>query len=236
MGKRLVQQARGRGGPTYRVPGFRSIGFARHISVKAGEVTGKIVDILHCSQHSAPFASVEYSNGENGFIHAPEGISVGEQISVGCNEVEVGNCLKLKNIPEGTLVYNIEIVPGDGGRICKASGTFARVAAKLPQGILVTLPSKKQKVFVEDCRANIGIIAGAGRLEKPILKAGNMYHKTRTRNRYWPVTKGHSQNAVDHPFGNKRSSRKSKARPAPKNAPPGRNVGMLHPRRTGRKK
>ena len=236
MGKRLVQQARGRGGPTYRSPGFRSLGIPKHISITQENITGKILDIVHCSQHSAPLAEVAYSNGELGLIIAPEGILVGEEIKIGGNEIEVGNCLKLKDIPEGTLVYNLEIMPGDGGRICRASGTFARVAAKLPQGVLVTLPSKKQKMFVEECRANVGVIAGGGRLEKPILKAGVMYYKKGIKNKLWPITSGHSQNAVDHPFGNKRSSRKSKARPAPKNAPPGRNVGMLHPRRTGRKK
>ena len=152
MGKRLVQQARGRGGPTYRSPGFRSLGIPKHISIAHDNLIGKIVDIVHCSQHSAPLAEVAYSNGELGLIIAPEGISVGEEIKVGGNEIEVGNCLKLKDIPEGTLVYNLELVPGDGGRICRASGTFARVAAKQPQGVLVTLPSKKQRMFGKPTR------------------------------------------------------------------------------------
>ncbi|MBS3176156.1 50S ribosomal protein L2, partial [Candidatus Woesearchaeota archaeon] len=95
---------------------------------------------------------------------------------------------------------------------------------------------KKQKMFHQECRANIGIIAGAGRLEKPFYKAGNKFYAKLKKNKLYPIVAGSSMNATDHPFGNSRSSRKSKARPAPHNAPPGRNVGMIRPRRTGRKK
>ena len=98
------------------------------------------------------------------------------------------------------------------------------------------LPSKKQKEFHPGCRASIGVVAGAGRKEKPFYKAGRKYHAMKAKNKYYPKTSAQSMNAVDHPFGNKRSSRKSKAKPAPRDAPPGRKVGMIRPRRTGRKK
>jgi large subunit ribosomal protein L2 len=236
MGKRLVQQARGRGSPTYRNPSFRSVGQPRHASIQSKGLTGEIVDIVNCSQHSAPLAKVQYSDGKIDYILAAEGISVGEVIKVGSKDVEVGNCMRLKDIPVGTLISNIELAPGDGGKICRASGTFARVTSRLKKGVLVTLPSKKQKLIMEECRASIGMTAGGGRLEKPILRAGNMFYKKKARNKLWPITSGHAQNAVDHPFGNKRSSRKAKNVAVGRNAPPGRKVGMLYPRRTGSKK
>ena len=97
------------------------------------------------------------------------------------------------------------------------------------------MPSKKQKQFNPRCRATIGVVAGSGRVEKPFLKAGTKFFKMKAKNKLWPKTSGGAMNAVDHPFGNKRTSRKSKARPAPRDAPPGRKVGMIRPRRTGRK-
>ena len=95
---------------------------------------------------------------------------------------------------------------------------------------MVMLPSKKQRVFAFDCRATIGLVAGSGRTEKPMLKAGNKHHLKRMKNKRWPNPSGAAQNAVDHPFGNKRTSRKAKRKAVGHDAPPGRKVGSLWPR------
>ena len=108
--------------------------------------------------------------------------------------------------------------------------------SKSGNNVTVLLPSKKKRVFFGDCRANIGVIAGSGRVDKPLMKAGKRHHKMKAKNKLYPIISGGAVNAVDHPFGNTRSSRKSKAKPAPQNAPPGRKVGMIRPRRTGRRK
>ncbi|MFW5746128.1 MAG: 50S ribosomal protein L2 [Nanoarchaeota archaeon] len=237
MGKRIITQRRGRGTSTYRAPSFRFRGEARHPRMSEGLVTGVITDLVHCAAHTAPLARVAYSNGDMVMMLAPEGVRVGDEVAAGHEtEVETGNTVALGNVPEGTLVYNLESQPGDGGKFVRASGTFARVLAKTPAGVVVRLPSKKQKIFNEKCRAAIGVVAGGGRLEKPLLKAGNNYHKKRARNHLYPKVSGSAMNAVDHPFGNKRSSRKSKARVTSKNAPPGRKVGMVGARRTGARK
>lgn len=236
MGKRLIQQARGKGGPTYRAPSFRYKGRAELSPISRETVQGEVSDIIHCPGHSGPLAHVKYRNGEDVLVLAAEGIKVGDTVSSGPEaEVEIGNILPLKNIPIGTLVYNIESFPGDGGKFVRSSGTFARVLTKTERKVVLELPSKKQRSFSPECRACVGMIAGGGRLEKPILKAGVKYYKMKAKNKLWPSVSGAAQNAVDHPFGNSRTSRKSKARPVPKNAPPGRKVGMLRPRRTGRK-
>ena len=234
MGKNLTQQARGKGGPSFTAPSFRYLGEAK---VKHGVNTAEVLDIVKSQGHLAPLLSVKYNDGSTGYMIAAEGINTGQVFRVGEGaELERGNTLHLKDIPEGTTVFNIEGVPGDGGKYCRTTGTFGKVVAKSDKGVSVLLPSKKIKEFNISCRATLGIVAGAGRKEKPFLKAGTMAFYRNARKKRYPKMSGSAQNAVDHPFGNKRSSRKSKARPAPKNAPPGRNVGYIRPRRTGQSK
>ena len=236
MGKRLIQQARGKGGPTYRAPSFRYKGKPSYLPHKE-KLNAKIIDIIRCAGHSAPLVVLEYSNDIRNLMIAPEGIKVGQVVECGEKITpENGNMLLLKDVPEGTLVYNIEGQPGDGGKFVRSSGTFARVIAKMKNKIIVQLPSKKQKEFHPNCRATIGMIAGSGRKEKPFLKAGKKFYAMKAKNKLWPSISGTSQNAVDHPFGGSSSNHKGKPTVAPKNAPPGRNVGALHPRRMGRKK
>ena len=231
MGKTLIQQARGKGSPTYKSPSFNYKGAAllptKH---KAAEV----VSLLTCRGHSAPLAEIKFENNKKGLIIASEGLQVGAKIAFGEEAKPVpGNTLHLKDLSEGIPLYNIEGVPGDGGKFVRSSGTFARIVSKSKNKIIVLLPSKKQKAFHPDCRATIGVVAGGGRKEKPLVKAGSAFYKMRAKNKLYPKIRGAAQNAVDHPFGNKRTSRKSKARPVPRNAPPGRKVGYIRPKRTG---
>src|SRR3989338_6111556 len=239
MGKNLIQQKRGKGSPTYRAPSFRYKGKTSYTAYSAHpqeKINGKIVDIIHCQGHSAPLISVEYENGEKTLVQAPESIKVGDNIIVGENApVETGNVLPLKNIPEGTSIYNIESNPGDGGKFVRSSGTFARIIAKFSDKVTIQLPSKKERNFLPDCRASIGVIAGSGRTEKPFLKAGNKYYAKKAKNKLYPIVCGVSMNAVDHPFGGSSSHHKGRPTQASRNAPPGRKVGMIAPSRTGRR-
>ena len=127
-------------------------------------------------------------------------------------------------------------MPGDGGKFIRSAGTFGKVVSKIDNKVTISLPSKKEKLFSADCRANIGVVAGGGKLEKPLLKAGNAYYKHKASNKLWPKVSGTSMNAVDHPFGGSSSAHKGKPTVAPKNAPPGRKVGKVRPRRTGKQK
>ncbi|RME77642.1 50S ribosomal protein L2 [Candidatus Woesearchaeota archaeon] len=236
MGKNLIQQARGKGSPRYRAPSFKYRGEAKHPLRSKELVEGTIIDLVHCRGHSAVLAACEYDNGEYRYAIAPEGVRVGDTVQVGSGaELKEGNVLPLGELPEGSLVCNIEGVPGDGGKFVRASGTFARVGSQLKDKVVVILPSKKRKIFHKNCRAMLGIVSGGGRTEKPLLKAGKAHFKAKAKNQLYPVVSGNAQNAVDHPFGNKRSSRKSKATPTSRNAPPGRKVGMIAARITGQK-
>jgi len=241
LGKRIIQQRRGSANPRYTALSHRFKGEAKHPPLQSGELTARVVDLIKCPAHTAPLAKVSYSNGDKGFMIAPENIYVGMDLSIKRNEIKedeisFGNTMPLRKVPEGTFVYNIESVPGDGGKYVRSSGTFARVVGFQEDKVIVILPSKKTKLFNGECRATIGIVSGGGRLEKPIVKAGNQYYKMSARRHLWPSVSGGSMNAVDHPFGNKRSSRKAKVRVASRHAPPGRKVGMVAARRTGRKK
>ena len=237
MGKNIIPQARGKGGPTYRAPSFRYAGEARLPIVSNEKVKGSIKDFVHCQGHSAPLAHIAMEDGKEYLMIAAEGIQVGDSIESGAGaEPKRGNIVPLFEVPEGTAVFAIEAVPGDGGKFVKASGTAARIITKLTDEIIVQLPSKKRKAFNPKCRACIGVVGGGGRLEKPIMRAGTKHYMMKAKNKLWPKVSGGSMNAVDHPYGNKRSSRKSKARPVSRNAPPGRKVGMVAARRTGRKR
>ena len=235
MGKNLIIQARGKGGPRYRVPSFNYLGEARYPGTFT-PLQGTIVAREHCAGHSAPLITINYNDGTTAMHIAWEGLRVNDTIILNSDSVKPGHAVALRDIPEGTIICNIESAPGDGGKFVRSSGTFARIVAKTEKGITILLPSKKEKLFHPMCRATIGIVAGGGRVEKPFVKAGNKYHAMAARNRLWPQVKGQSMNAVDHPHGGKRSSKKNAPTIARRHAPPGANVGMLRPRRTGRKK
>ena len=238
MGKSLIQQKRGKGSPTYRAPSFRYQGMAKFGRLGEGNViTAKIIDIVHSSGHSAPLIELEYNNGETGLLQAPEGIRAGDSIEIGKDvEIKSGNILPLKNIPEGASIYNIEANPGDGGKFARTSGAFAKIITKMEDNIVVELPSSKRRIFLPECRAVIGIIAGSGRTEKPFLKAGNKFYAKKAKNKLWPNVSGTSMNSVDHPFGGSSSHAKGIPTQSARNDPPGRKVGKIAPKRTGRRK
>jgi large subunit ribosomal protein L2 len=236
MGKNLIQQARGKGGPTYRAPSFRFVAKAKHYKFNQTS-TGIVTDIVTCQAHTAPLIEITFENKDKHFTLAPEGVRVGDKIESGENvPINTGNTLKLKNMPEGTSVYNIESQPGDGGKFVRTSGSFAKIVGKFEDKIVLLLPSNRTKDFRPDCRASIGIIAGSGRLEKPFLKAGTRHYNRKAKNKLYPSVSGTSMNSVDHPFGGSSSGSKGRPTQSARNSPPGRKVGKIAPRRTGLRK
>lgn len=236
MGKNLITQKRGRGGPRYRAPSHRYVGTAQHRGTTVEVIPGTVVDFIHCPGHSAPLAEIKYADGVRTTTIAAEGMRQGDQISVGtAAEVEIGNTATLANIPEGTLIHNIESMPGDGGKFVRAAGTFARVIAKRGSLVTLLLPSKKERDFDGGCRASIGIVAGSGKHDKPYLKAGVKFYKMRARNKLWPKVAGQAMNALSHPHGGGRTSKKNHPLVARRFAPPGANVGLIRPHNLGRR-
>lgn len=229
MGKRIIQQARGHGSLTYRV---RKQAYKYKIGYPIVEGKGKILELINSPAHSAPLTKIIIEN-KIFFNPAFDGATVGQEIETG--KLGNGNILKLKDIASGTNVYNIEAKSNDGGKLVRASGLSAIITKKMPGRVAIMMPSKKEVWFDEKCRATIGVVAGQGRLEKPIIKAGKKWHMMKAKNRLWPRTSAVKMNAVDHPFGSGRGKR-IKSKIAKRNAPPGAKVGHIRPSRTGRRK
>ncbi|MFH1425752.1 MAG: 50S ribosomal protein L2 [archaeon] len=233
MGKRIIQQARGKGSLTYRV---RKQAFSKRISYPRKEGKAEIISILHSPAHSAPLAKIKIDK-ETFFIPAFNNSFVEQKIEIGENaKPEIGNILPLKNIPEGTEVYNIERNPNDGGKMMRTAGSAALLLKKLENNIIIiAMPNKKQVKLHPNCRATIGRIAGDGRKLKPFVTAGKKFYKMKAKSKLWPRTSAVKVNAVDHPFGSGRGKRVG-SKIAQRNASPGQKVGHIRPRRTGHKR
>lgn len=233
MGKRIIIQRRGKGSLTYRANSHRSKG---KISYGIIGKKGKITRMVHCGGHAAPLAEIFYDNGEKGLIPAARGLYEGQEIEIGDKAVvKTGNILALKDIPEGVPIYNIESSPGKAS-FCRSSGSFAKIVSKAGKEVIIGLPSKKKKKLNYMCKAVIGVVAGSGKVDKPIIKAGKKWHMMHTKGKLYPRTSGVAMNAVDHPFGSGRGRHVGKSKIPPRNAPPGRNVGLLRAKRTGGKR
>lgn len=231
MGKRIIQQARGKGSLTYRV---RRKAFRHILKYPRGlEGTGEVVKLLNSGAHSAPLAKIKSNKGIF-FIPAFKGMFEEQKIDF-TGMKEKGSILQLKEIPLKTRIYNIESKPGDGGVFIKTSGSSAMVVRVADDGVYVQMPSKKEKKFNPNCRAVIGEVAGAGRLEKPIMKAGKRYYIKKTKGKLWPRTSAVKVNKIDHPFGSGRG-KNPKSKIAKRNASPGKKVGLLRPKKTGKKR
>jgi large subunit ribosomal protein L2 len=178
---------------------------------------------------------LRFENGRTCYTVVPEGICIGQRIQLGGKaSVEVGNILPIGKIPEGTMVCNIELRPGDGGKLAKSSGAYTTVVGHTPQGTMIKLPSGKTRYLDDYCKATVGIVSASGRTEKPFLKAGAKFHLMRARGRKYPRTRGRAMIPAVHPYGSsKRSARRVTT--VSHGAPPGQKVGLIAARGTGRK-
>jgi len=233
MGKRIIQRARGHGSLTYRV---RRKAFSIEpkylTNLKQGDEF-EVVKLISSGGHSSPIAKLMNKEGKIFYNLACDLLYEGQKIKFGGQEN--GDIVFLGDLKNGDKVFNVENSPNDGGQLVRSGGNFAMVMNKTENEVTLWMPSRKEKKFDVRCRATIGITAGAGRLEKPVLKAGKKYHIKKTKSKLWPRTSAVKMNAIDHPFGSGRGKR-IKSKIAKRNAPAGRKVGHLSPRRTGRRK
>lgn len=239
MGKRLITQNRGRGTPRYRAPSHRyryKIEYRKFDGKeKRSKLVGEVVELLRDPLHSSVLMRVVFEGGEERVYFAPEGIKVGDRIEEGVGaSLSIGSILPLSEIPEGAPVYNIEVRPGDGGRLVRTAGNAAYIRAKEGDNVYVRLPSRRTVLISGRCRAQLGCLSMGGKSELPLMKAGNAYYKMKARNKRWPIVRGVAMNPVDHPFGGKQHH-SGKGTAVARNAPPGRKVGHIAARTTGRR-
>lgn len=240
MGKRIRVQRRGRGTSVFRASTHKRVAPVQYPSTtekqREAVVRGEIKEIVHESGRGAPLASVELETGETYHTVVPEGVFEGQQIQIGSRAVvDVGNVLPLGKMPEGTMICNIELSPDDGGKMARSSGSYAMVVAHTPQGTIIKLPSGKSRYVNDLCRATVGVASGAGRVEKPFLKAGDRFHLKKAKGQLYPRTRGRAMVAASHPYGSsKRGARKVTT--VSRHAPPGKKVGLIAARGAGRRK
>jgi large subunit ribosomal protein L2 len=234
MGKIIRARRIGKGSPTYRAKSWRRVGEVKLPPLREGEAT--VFDIFHDPGRSAPVARVRYADGQERLVLAPEGIKVGDRIMASpLAPIKPGNTLPLADIPEGTLIHNVELKPGDGGKLARAGGTYAVLISHDVGKAVVQLPSGELKELDPRCRATIGVVAGGGRGEKPFLKAGKKYHLMLAKGKPYPRVKGVAMNVVDHPFGGGRGRHAGRPKTVRRGAPPGQKVGLIAARRTGKR-
>jgi len=206
-----------------------------------GYIRGVVKEIIHDSGRGAPLARVvfrdpyRYKLRQETFI-ATEGLHTGAFVYCGKKAtLAVGNVLPVGQLPEGTIICNIEEKIGDRGALARTSGTYATVIGHSPDDdkTRIRLPSGSKKTIVSGARATVGIVAGGGRMDKPLLKAGRAYHKYKAKRYNWPRTRGVAMNPVDHPHGGGNHQHIGKASTIARSAVPGQKVGLIAARRTG---
>jgi large subunit ribosomal protein L2 len=236
MGKRTLVRRRGRGGKQFRAIIVGKIAPAKYPNFKLNEHhTGRVVDIVHERGRDAPLAKLRFDDGRYSYVPAPAGTIVGNNIEVGIGTAATaGNILSLESIPDGTTICNIEKNSGDGGKLIKAAGSSAVVFAHGTEGVTIKLASGRFLALNQKCRAMIGAIAGAGRKEKPFLKAGTRAKYMQAHGRLYPTVRGIAQAAVYHPHGGGRHQHVGRQSSVGRTTPPGRKVGNVAPRKTGR--
>lgn len=232
MGKRIISQRRGRGSHTYTANTHKAKADVEH---SREERTGVVQEIEHDPARSAPLARVRYEDGEEEYLLAPEGLMEGDQVETAREApLRQGNTLPVAEIPEGVPIYNIELQPGDGGKISRSSGTYCFIVSHEPGKALIHLPSGEIKEFNPDCRATVGQVAGGGRTAKDMRKAGDKHHLAKARGKLYPRTSAVAMNATDHPFGG--SAKPGKPKTVSRDVPAGKKVGSIAASRTGRSK
>jgi large subunit ribosomal protein L2 len=183
--------SRHRGGGAKRR--YRRIDFKRR---KDG-VPAKVATVEYDPNRTCYIALLHYVDGEKRYILAPQGLRPGARVESGEGaDIRPGNALPLSSIPTGTLVHNVELVPGQGGRLGRAAGSEIQVVAKEGAMVTLRLPSSEMRMVRGECRATIGTLSNAEHQNVKIGKAGRARHKGKR-----PQTRGVAMNPVDHPHG-----------------------------------
>jgi len=172
---------------------YRVIDFRRN---KDG-VPAKVNSIEYDPNRSARIALLHYADGEKRYILAPDGLRVGDQLENGPNAPPtVGNTLPLKSIPLGTAIHNVELLPGQGGALCRSAGTSATLVAREANWAQITLPSGEIRRVPAACRATIGKVGNTDHMGIRLGKAGRKRWLGRR-----PHVRGTAMNPIDHPHG-----------------------------------
>eukprot|EP01040_Poterioochromonas_malhamensis_P011727 gene11727-12797_t len=172
---------------------YRFIDFKRN----KYDVLGKVISIEYDPNRNVNIALIAYNDGEKRYILHPDNLKIGDTICSGKNaSIATGNALPLEYIPLGTEIHNIEIIPGKGGQLIRAAGTYAKILAKEKNYVILRLSSKEVRFFKKECYATIGRLDNSDIYNVFLGKAG--------RKRWLgirPTVRGSAMNPIDHPHG-----------------------------------
>ncbi len=172
---------------------YRIIDFKR----KKDNMVATVIGIEYDPNRTSNIALIQYEDGEKAYIIAPVGLKDGDKVVSGENvDIKPGNCLPIENIPVGTLIHNIELNPGQGGKLVKAAGGEAQLMAKEGDYAHIRLPSGEMRLVRAKCRATIGTIGNTDHSNVKLGKAGRTRHMG-----IRPTVRGSVMNPVDHPHG-----------------------------------
>jgi large subunit ribosomal protein L2 len=179
-------------------------------------VPGVVTAIEYDPNRSARLALIHYADGDKRYILQPEGLKVGDRIQSGPDaDIKVGNALPMDRIPEGTLLHNIELMPGLGGKLVRSAGTAAQLMAKEGEYVQVRMPSGEIRQFSRHCMATVGQVGNLDHENRVLGNAGRSRHLG-----VRPTVRGTAMNAVDHPHGGGRGRSKGNNQPrSPWNQP-----------------
>ena len=172
---------------------YRIVDFKR----KKDNMEATVIGIEYDPNRSANIALIQYEDGEKAYILAPQGLTDGDKVISGESvDIRTGNCMPISSIPVGTLIHNIELNPGQGGKLVRTAGQSAQLMAKEGKYAHVRLPSGEMRLILARCRATVGTIGNSDHENVKIGKAG------RKRHMGWrPEVRGSVMNPVDHPHG-----------------------------------
>ena len=160
-------------------------------------VPGKVATIEYDPNRSAHIALLHYADGEKRYILAPVGLKAGDKVMTGPDsDIKPGNCLKLANLPLGTIVHNIEMRPGKGGQLARSAGSSAQLIAREGKYATLRMPSGEMRMISVECKATVGQVGNIDHENISLGKAG----RTRWTGRR-PHVRGVAMNPVDHPMG-----------------------------------
>ena len=172
---------------------YRIVDFKR----KKDDMTATVIGIEYDPNRSANIALIEYEDGERAYILAPIGLTDGNKVVSGEKaDIKPGNCMKIENIPVGTMIHNIELNPGQGGKLVRAAGQEAQLMAKEGKYAHVRLPSGEMRLVMTRCRATIGTVGNTDHENVKLGKAGRTRHMG-----IRPTVRGSVMNPCDHPHG-----------------------------------
>ena len=172
---------------------YRIIDFKRN----KDDMFATVVGIEYDPNRSANIALLQYEDGTLSYIIAPQGLKDGDKVVSGAKaDIKPGNCMPIESIPVGTMIHNIELNPGQGGKMVRAAGQGAQLMAKEGKYSHVRLPSGEMRLVLTKCRATIGTIGNADHENVKIGKAGRTRHMG-----IRPTVRGSVMNPVDHPHG-----------------------------------